>query len=412
MIRTRDGLDAAERATLAPYATRSAGAGPREHNEPEDGLRGPFQRDRDRIVHSAAFRALQHKTQVFVVHEGDLYRTRLTHTLEVAQIARSLAGYRGAAADLAEAIALAHDLGHAPFGHAGEEELSDALERLGAPRFDHNLQSLRIVTELERRDPRFRGLNLSHATREGIARHETAYDRPPVVKAYWTSAQPSVEAQIANIADPLAYKTHDLEDALKLRFFDEAELEELGLPIVSAAVVEARGAAEALPALERAPARFHMIHRRLIAVLLADVLAETERRLAALAPAPGPDAAAVRAAGAPVVAFSDAAAEQVDRLRRFLHQRVYKSPPVLNMCTKGRRLLRAILDHFVERPDHLPRAVQARFPGGATPAAPAARAAIVVDWLASLTDRGAMETYRQLFEPYERTLARLDAFLA
>ncbi|HVY60300.1 MAG TPA: dNTP triphosphohydrolase, partial [Planctomycetota bacterium] len=385
MIRHRKDIDEVERATLAPYATRSADGGAREHAEPEDGLRSAFQRDRDRVLHSAAFRSLQHKTQVFVVHEGDLYRTRLTHTLEVAQIARSLASYLGANADLAETISLAHDLGHTPFGHAGEEELSDALEAIGLARFDHNLQSLRIVTELERRDPRFPGLNLSFAAREGIARHETAYDRPPVVKAYWVSPQPAIEAQIANIADPLAYTTHDLEDALRIGFFDEEELRELGLPIVTAAVDEA---ARSAPGRANATIRGHLVHRRLISVLIGDVLEATERRLAALGPSP--DDRAVRDAPAAVVEFSDPVKEQTDSLRRFLHKRVYKSPTVLNMCTKGRRILRALFEHFVQKPDHLPRSVQARWPAG-IPATPAARAGVVIDHVGALTDRGAMD---------------------
>jgi dGTPase len=408
MIRRRHDFERTEREALAPYATTSENAGPREHEEPEDPFRGALQRDRDRVVHCTAFRSLQHKTQVFVVHEGDLIRTRLTHTIEVAQIARSLSSYLAANADLAEAISLAHDLGHAPFGHAGEEELSDALVALGAPAFDHNLQSLRIVSELERHDPAFPGLNLSYATREGIARHETAYDRPPVVKRYYVTAQPAIEAQVANIADPLAYTTHDLEDALKLGFFDEDDLCDLGLPLVTEAV---RGARLAAPGKERdrAFARFHLIHRKLIGRLAQDVLEETERRLAALpgAGARGPDREAVRAADRPVVDFGPAVKEDVDRLRRFLHRRVYKSPVVLNMCTKGRRILRALFDHFVAHPDHLPRSVQARFPEGRAPAAPAARTGVVVDFVAGLTDRGAMDWYQALFEPYERTLPSL-----
>jgi dGTPase len=389
MIRTREEVERAERAVLAPWATFSAEAGPREHDEPEDPLRTAFQRDRDRILHSAAFRALQHKTQVFVVHEGDLARTRLTHTLEVAQIARSIASYLGANETLAEAISLAHDLGHAPFGHQGEEELSEALRARGFSPFDHNYHSLRIVTELERHDPRFPGLNLSFATREGIARHETAYDRPAAVRAYFVSPQPGIEAQIVNVADPLAYVTHDLEDALKLRFIEEEELRRLGLPVLIGAL------GTDVPR----PLRFHAIHRRLLGALIGDILDESERRLRALGPAP--DAAAVRAAPAPVIDLSPARREEVEALRRFLDARVYKHPSVLDMCTKGRRVLRALFDHYVDRPDHLPRAVQARL--GGAPVAPA-----VADWLAALTDRGAMDRYRMIFEPYERTLASLE----
>jgi len=407
MIVKRADHDRIERETLAPYATTSADAGPRAFDEPEDPFRGAIQRDRDRVIHCQAFRSLQHKTQVFVVHEGDLIRTRLTHTIEVAQIARSLAAYLGANQDLAEAISLAHDLGHTPFGHAGEEELSEALVALGAEPFDHNLQSLRIVSELERHDPAFPGLNLSFATREGIARHETAYDRPPVVKAYWVTKQPAIEAQIANIADPLAYTTHDLEDALKLRFFDEDDLVELGLPIVTEAVEAARKAA---PGKDRAHARYHLIHRKLIGRLAADVLAETERRLTALPSAPGargPDAATVRGADAAVVELSPAVKEDVDRLRRYLHKRVYKSPVVLNMCTKGRRILRALFDHFIQHADHLPRGVQARWPGGVAPLDARERSSVVIDFVAALTDRSAMDWYQALFEPYEKTLASL-----
>jgi dGTPase len=405
MIRTREEIESHEREALAPYATPSAAAGAREHEEPEDRFRTAFQRDRDRIVHAAAFRALQHKTQVFVVHEGELYRTRLTHTLEVAQIARSLASYLGANETLAEAIALAHDLGHAPFGHQGEEEISAALGEHGLPEFDHNHQSLRIVTELERHDPGFPGLNLSFSTREGIARHETAYDRPAAVRAYWVSAQPAIEAQIANLADPLAYTTHDLEDALKLRFFEEEEVLALDLPLLGEAFAEAGRAVAVLPAAARRRARLHQVHRRLLGALIADALAATEVRLRALGGAPA--AEDVRAARAPVVGLSEARAAEVDRLRRFLHEKVYRHPTVLNMCTKGRRILRALFDHYAAHPDHLPRAVQARWPAG-PPAAPAARAPVVADYLAGLTDRGAMDGYQALFEPYERTLAAIE----
>jgi dGTPase len=408
MIRKRIDMEAAEDAALAPYATPATAAGGREHDEPEDPYRTAFQRDRDRIVHSAAFRALQHKTQVFVVHEGELYRTRLTHTLEVAQIARSLASYLGANETLAEAIALAHDLGHTPFGHQGEEELSDALRALGLPAFDHNYQSLRIVTELERHDPAFPGLNLAFATREGIARHETAYDRPAAVRAYQVSRAPGIEAQIANIADPLAYTTHDLEDALKLRFFEEEDLRALAIPLVEAAFVEAERGVAALPPAGRRAARFHLVHRRLIGMLIGDVLRETERRLARLGSGDGaPSAEAVRAAAEPVVSFSPATHEEVDRLRRFLHERVYRDRRVKIMCTKGRRILRALFDYFVAHPDHLPHAAQSRFAKGAPPE-PAARAPVVADHLAALTDRGAMECYEMLFEPYARTIHALE----
>jgi len=417
VIRTRETQEAREAAALAPYATRSAEAGPREHPEPEDGYRTPFQRDRDRILHAAAFRSLQHKTQVFVVHEGDHYRTRLTHTLEVAQIARSIAAYLGANADLAEAVALAHDLGHAPFGHAGEDELTTCLGRHGLPGFDHNYQSLRIVTKLERRDAGYPGLNLCFATREGIARHETAYDRPAEVEAYRVSPQPGVEAQIANVADPLAYVTHDLEDALRVgTFFDEGDLRGLSIGFLDEALAAAdaeAGAArgQGLTIAQGRAVRHHALHRRCLNRLIRDLLEDTQRRLDALGGAGGaggePDARAVRSAAAPVVGFSSATGEQVQRLRRFLHQRVYKHPIVLNMCTKGRRLLRALFEHFVLNPDHLPRSAQP-WDGAPPPPEVSARAPAVSDFLASLTDRRLMDLYRSLFEPYERTLSSLE----
>ncbi len=404
MIRLRERVEAIERETLAPYATWSGdeAAARREHEEPADRYRTAFQRDRDRILHSAAFRALQHKTQVFVVHEADFYRTRLTHTLEVAQVARSLASYLGANQVLAEAIALAHDLGHAPFGHAGEEELTEARIEAGVGPFDHNLQSLRIVTVLERRDPRFGGLNLSFAAREGLARHETAFDRPPEVAGYRATREPGIEAQIANVADRLAYLTHDLEDALRLRFFEEAELRALELPILDGAP-----SPEPSPRGERelASERPHAIHRGLLHALIEDLLAETERRLDGLRRGAGePAAADVRAAAGPVVAFSGPVAEQAARLQTFLYRRVYKHPTVLNMCTKGQRILRALFDHFLAKPDHLPRSVQARL----GPASKADLAEAVCDYLAAMTDRYAMDLYKMLFEPYERTLVALE----
>jgi dGTPase len=401
MIRAREALEALEERTLASYGSKSSQSRGRTHPEDPPTLRTAHQRDRDRVLHSEAFRRLQHKTQVFVVYEGDHYRTRLTHTIEVSQIARSLAAFLGANVDLSNCIALMHDLGHPPFGHQGEVELNLLAQEHGLGGFDHNLHCLRVVDHLEQRY-RFPGLNLTWEAREGIAKHATAFDSPETPEEFKDTPQPGVEAQIASLADTLAYVSHDLEDALYYGFFDLAEIGALGLDIVNRAVREA--------GLQGAPSRRYVRHgaltRRIIGRLVGAALDETNQRLAAIGAEPTP--ADVRARAEPVVSLPEDEEEQVGELIGFLLQRVYRHPSVEIMCSKGRRLLRRLFEHFLEHPTHLPRLVQERLrAGGSLDDAPHV-AQTVLDFLAGTTDRHAVQLFEQVFSPTTPLLPHVD----
>ena len=321
-------------ATLAAYAVHAGASRGRLHPEPEAPTRSPYQRDRDRIIHSSAFRKLQYKTQVFVNHEGDFYRTRLTHSIEVAQIARSIARELALDEDLTEALALAHDLGHPPFGHAGEEALNLAMKPFGG--FDHNAQSLRVVTLLESRYAGWDGLNLTWETLEGLAKHNGPLRNPPAYIAEYNdrhrlelATHASAEAQVAALADDVAYHSHDLDDGLRARLFGPEEIAHL--PVVGEALAAAR-----LSSLDVPPPRLrHETIRRVIDVMVTDLIAETRRRLDKLAPR---DADAVRRAKQKVVAFSPPIAEANQVIKDFLHARMYRHWRVNRMTTKARVL--------------------------------------------------------------------------
>jgi len=390
--RDRAALEALEDSSLASFAARSAGSRGRKHKEPLDPNRTEHQRDRDRVLHAEAFRRLQHKTQVFVVHEGDFYRTRLTHTIEVAQIARSLARFLGANEDLAETIALMHDLGHPPFGHAGERELDQVAREHGLPGFDHNLQCLRIVDGLERRYRDFPGLNLTWEAREGIAKHATPFDSPEAPDEFRGSPQPGVEAQIASIADVLAYVAHDLEDALFCGFLTLADLRSFGIGLLDLVMDEADLARDRDVRRER----LGILTRAIVGRLVNATLGETARRLELLGAAPGPDD--VRRSPEPVVALPAPVQSDVTRLLEQLLARVYRHSTVEIMCDKGRRVLRALFLHLVARPGHLPRLVRER---GEDPRA-------ILDFVAGLTDRSALELHELLFDPRARVLSALS----
>lgn len=390
--RDRLALEAIEDRTLASFGARSSETRGRRHHEPHDGQRTDHQRDRDRVIHSEAFRRLQHKTQVFVVHEGDFYRTRLTHTIEVAQIGRSIARAIGANEDLAEAIALMHDLGHPPFGHAGERELSLLAEAHGLGAFDHNLQCLRIIDELERRYHGFPGLNLTWEAREGIAKHLTPFDEPDAPDEFTGTPQPGVEAQIASIADVLAYVAHDLEDALFCGFLTLADLAAFEVPLIDNALHQA----DIAPSQDARRRRHGAFTRALVGRLVRAALDETAARLDHLGEAPSPDE--VRASTRPVVALPEAIQADVNRILEQLLARVYRHPTVEIMCDKGRRVLKTLFEHLVAKPGHLPRSVRER---GEGPRA-------VLDYVASLTDRGAFELHEALFDPKARVLFALD----
>ncbi len=321
-------------ATLAAYAVHAGSSRGRLHPEPEAPTRSPYQRDRDRIIHSSAFRKLQYKTQVFVNHEGDFFRTRLTHSIEVAQIARSIARELGLDEDLTEALALAHDLGHPPFGHAGEEALNLAMKPFGG--FDHNAQSLRVVTLLESRYAGWDGLNLTWETLEGLAKHNGPLRSPPAYIAEYNerhklelSTHASAEAQVAALADDVAYHSHDLDDGLRARLFGPDEIAHL--PVVREALAAAR-----MSSLDVPPPRLrHETIRRVIDVMVTDLIAETRRRLAKLDPR---DVDAVRKAKQKMVAFSPPIAEANQVIKDFLSARMYRHWRVNRMTTKARVL--------------------------------------------------------------------------
>jgi dGTPase len=378
----------------APYAEDPSKSRGRKAAESESATRTPFARDRDRIIHCTAFRRLKEKTQVFVAHEGDHFRTRLTHSLEVAQIARSLATALGLDADLAETIALAHDLGHPPFGHAGEDELQVQMQPYGG--FDHNVQTFRVVTKLERRYPRWEGLNLTWETLEGIIKHNG-----PVVdkldKPSWSAIAEfdaeydlrlggwaSAEAQVAALADDIAYNNHDVDDGVQAGLFQLEELREIPLigPHVASAVAD-------YPTCDVGILRLEAV-RRMIGAMVDDVLAETRRRAAADKVGSPED---VRVLGHALVAFSRDMVEDLSQLRAFLMERMYRHWRVNRTRSQARRMLAEMFQLFMGEPDVLPAEWYARTEGRDD----AGRARVVCDYIAGMTDRYAIEEHRKLF---------------
>jgi len=384
---------------FAPYAEIPADTLGRLVPEPASRTRNAFARDRDRIIHSTAFRRLKGKTQVFVAHEGDHYRTRLTHSLEVAQIARSLAHALGLDQDLAETIALAHDLGHPPFGHAGEDELQAQMEPFGG--FDHNVQTFRVVTKLERRYPGFEGLNLSWETVEGVVKHNGPVthklDDPAwqaIADYTRTSDNPdwdlrldsfaSLEAQAAAIADDIAYNNHDVDDGLQAGLFTLTDL--AGVPLIGPALASVRAD---WPELDDRMVRLEAV-RRMIGLMVDDVLAETERRLAADRIVTPED---VRAAKRTLIQFSDAMMADLGVLRAFLFQRMYRHYRVNRTRSQARRILAEMFQLFMAEPEVLPPEWFGR--AGSDDLNRRARA--VCDYIAGMTDRYAIEEHRRLF---------------
>jgi len=386
----------------ARFATDPATSRGRLYAEPESANRTPFQRDRDRIIHSTGFRRLKHKTQVFVFHVGDHYRTRLTHSLEVAQIARSICRALGLNEDLSEALALAHDLGHTPFGHAGEDALNHAMERFGG--FDHNAQTLRILTRLERRYAEFDGLNLTWEALEGVVKHNGPLTGPLAANAgpvpgpiadynrrhdLELDTYPGPEAQIAALSDDIAYNNHDIDDGLRAGLFTVADL--AGLPMVGSMFGEV---AERYPAIEESRL-IHECVRRLIDRMVSDLLAETRARLAAAAPA---SAAEIRRLGRPVAAFSAAMVGNNAALKKFLFDRMYRHYKVDRMATQAKRVVADLFDLFLAEPAQLPAPWRERAEGAGSPRT----ARLVADYIAGMTDRFALGEHRRLF-PESRT---------
>jgi len=387
----------------APYACDPAESRGRLHPERPSKGRSPFRRDCDRIIHSTAFRRLKHKTQVFVFDEGDHYRTRLTHTLEVAQVARALARALGLSEDLAEALALAHDLGHPPFGHAGERALDECLNAFGG--FDHNAQTLRVVTALERRYPTFDGLNLTWETLEGLVKHNgpltdrdgkplgryRAHGIPETIQQYvrlqdlqlWSF--PSVEAQVAAVADDIAYDAHDIDDGLRAELFSLDEIATVALPGKIVAEIRAT-----YPRLD-AGRLVHEFIRRLIGLLIEDVIAETGRRLATLAPRSADE---VRQAPSGVAGFSAAIAKAESTIKAFLETRMYRHARIQRVMDEAAHVIRDLFARYTAHPDDLP----AEWREGLAGADEAVRARRIADFVAGMTDRYALAEHTRLFD--------------
>ncbi len=377
--------------TLAAYASDPARSRGRLYQEPESAFRSAFQRDRDRIIHSSAFRRLKAKTQVFVEHEGDYFRTRLTHSIEVAQVARTISGVLGLNEHLTEAVALAHDLGHPPFGHTGE----DALNRLMAPfgGFDHNAQAIKIVTRLERHYAEWDGLNLTWETLEGIAKHNGPVTGvPPIALAEYCArhdlelaSHAGPEAQVAALADDIAYNNHDLHDGLRAGLFTVDDI--CDLPIVGPAFarVDARW-----PGLEEGRRR-HEGLRRVFGVMVEDVLTTSRRLLLEANPA---SVAEVRALGRPVIRFSDALWQDLKAIRAFLFTRMYRAASVVEMREQVTGVIDALFALFMQAPDRLPQGWRDEIAQGAGDET--ARARVVADYIAGMTDRFALGEYARL----------------
>ncbi|MEE2977112.1 MAG: deoxyguanosinetriphosphate triphosphohydrolase [Pseudomonadota bacterium] len=366
---------------LAPYAAHSAQTRGRVHVEPPSTSRTEFQRDRDRIIHSTAFRRLEYKTQVFVNHEGDLFRTRLTHSLEVAQIARSIARSLRLNEDLVEAISLAHDLGHTPFGHAGQDALNDCMKPYGG--FEHNLQSLLVVDRLEERYGGFDGLNLTFETREGILKHcsrNNAATLGDLGRRFLDGQQPSLEAQLANLADEVAYNNHDIDDGLRSGLITLEQLEDVPLW-----VVHRREAEAAFPDVSGRRLINETI-RRIINALIVDLIGTTRASIAEAAPQSIED---VRAAPA-LVAFSEPMREEARVLKRFLFDNLYRHYLVMRMAAKARRIIDDLFGAFMDDPRLLPPQYQAK-------THPEEQPRWIAHYIAGMTDRYAIKEHRRIF---------------
>ncbi|HZD54341.1 MAG TPA: deoxyguanosinetriphosphate triphosphohydrolase [Woeseiaceae bacterium] len=371
---------------LAPYAARESEGKGRRHPEPAPAWRGEYQRDRDRIVHSTAFRRLVYKTQVFVNHEGDLYRTRLTHSLEVAQIGRTVTRALRLNESLTEAICLAHDLGHTPFGHAGQDMLNACMQDYGG--FEHNLQSLRVVDELEHRYAEFRGLNLTFETREGILKHcsaRNARDLGEIGRRFLERRQPGLEAQIANIADAIAYNNHDVDDGCRAGLLSIEQLRDEPLFWDQHEAVRKR-----YPDLDDRRLLYEII-RRMINRLVTDLIESTRRALDAA----GPDSIdAVRGQPQPLVRFSDGIYEQHVGLKRFLNENLYRHEKVRVMTDRAKERVRGLFNRYFEEPGEM--APDFSVPATAAGVDEKGRARIVADYIAGMTDRYAIKEYKRL----------------
>ena len=379
MLLNRKKLEEIEDKTLAPYAMRSINSRGRLHPDDEPENRTCFQRDRDRILHTTAFRRLEYKTQVFVIDEGDYYRTRLTHTLEVSQIARTIARALGANEDLTEAICLAHDLGHPPFGHSGEEALSRLMIEHGG--FDHNRHSFKIVTDLEQRFPDFNGLNLSWEVLEGIVKHETDYDRADA-RDFNPELRGHMEAQIANLADELAYTAHDLDDGLRSTIITPSMLE--GVEIWEILLENSSVNKKNFTDLSR-----HILIRSLIGMEVLDALHETEKKLYSNGVKSVED---IQKLPYNIVGFSEDMHRRNRQLKDFLFSKLYRHYRVVRMAKKADKILTELFQAYLSEPTSLPDHIQEQL-------GISGEYATICNYLAGMTDRYAIEEFRKLFEP-------------
>jgi len=375
------GYNGVEEKILAPYAMKPSLSRGREFPETEHPFRSPYQRDRDRIIHSTAFRRLEYKTQVFITHEGDYYRTRLTHTIEVAQIARTIARALQLNEDLTEAISLAHDLGHTAFGHSGETALKDLMKDYGG--YEHNRQSLRVVEKLEKKYPEFDGLNLTYEVREGIIKHTSEYDTPPEAKKFSPEESPTLEAQIVNLADEIAYTSHDVDDGLKARLITTEELStvEVWKELYTKAEKEISHAPELV---------WYKTIRSLIDLLATDLINETRRRIAEFKIR---NLADVRK-NPVLVKFSGGTAGRHKELKDFLMENMYHHYRVVRMSEKAKRIIEALFKIYLKQPKQMPPGVYAKIEQGET------TAQAVCDYVAGMTDDFARQEHKKLFDPY------------
>jgi len=373
-----------ENLILAPYAMKSEESKGRVYPEDEHLYRSNYQRDRDRVVHSAAFRRLEYKTQVFVNHEGDYYRTRLTHTIEVAQIARTIASALRLNVDLTEAIALAHDLGHTAFGHSGEEALNELMSKCGG--FNHNLQGLRVVDYLEEKYPDFPGLNLTWEVREGIVKHSTSFDRAVKIKEFSASGSPILETQVVDIADEIAYDNHDLDDGLTSGLIKESDLASL---LIWDNINKDVSRKYSNISQEK---RKCLIIRSLINLQVTDLIRETENNVRTFKLKSYKDAKRI---DKKIVTFSRNMLKLRKPLRAFLMERLYHHYRVMRMSIKAKRFIQELFKVYLYNPKQLPFEVQNRIPGDGVKRA-------VCDYIAAMTDRYALDEYKKLFTPYEK----------
>ena len=380
----REELERWETERLAPYAVKSAESRGRRYAEPNHPYRTEFQRDRDRIVHSTAFRRLEYKTQVFVNHEGDHYRTRLTHTIEVAIIARSIARNMRLNEDLTEAIALAHDLGHTPFGHSGEDALNDLLKDKGG--FEHNRQCIRVVDILEKRYPDFPGLNLTFELREGILKHHSHYDNPLPPEGLDVKGNPSLECQIVNVADEIAYNCHDVDDGLSSGVLTEAQLDEIPLWRDHFQDVRAK-----YPEADEQMRR-HIMVRHLINFLVTDLTERSLKIIAAEKPARAED---IRDNPKFLIAFSEPVADQTAQLKLFLYRNMYRHFRMVRMSEKARMIITELYNSYSKNIDTLPEHVKARVENEPSHV-------VIADYIAGMTDRFAAAEVKKLLDPFER----------